>query len=102
MRKSFTITIDAPDGTQGIAEALATALDDPMNYGEHDVSEWDVTIAEVPGRAPTPEDVVWGTLEDWNAGDARLTRELTNDVLARLTEAGYRIVALAGEEREDQ
>lgn len=46
MKKVFTVEIVAPDGTGGITEALAAALDLPDNYGSADVSDWDVTLSE--------------------------------------------------------
>lgn len=46
MRKAFTITIEAPDGTEGITEAiLAAALNLPEDYGDLD---WDVSVAAAP------------------------------------------------------
>lgn len=56
----ITVTVTTPDGTEGVADAIAYALDSPLNYPDDaDTQDWGVDVSDGTGpRAElTPADV---------------------------------------------
>jgi hypothetical protein len=47
MKTTITVIATTPDGTEGVADALAHALNDPVNYPDDvDTSDWGVNVID--------------------------------------------------------
>jgi len=55
MEQRITVVVTAPDGTNGITDAIAFALDNPMNYPDDvDTDDWCVYVPAENSK-PEPE-----------------------------------------------
>lgn len=102
MRKEFTVTVEVPDDADPaeILSALESALDDPMNYGDHDTSEWmDVTVGSAGPGTWEPGGILnrlWNVADDYEASvldDLLIRASVTWQCENRLAEGhacGYR------------
>ncbi len=67
MKTTVTVTVTAPDGTTGVTDAVAYALDSPLNYPDDtDTSDWGVNVTG-PGDYPPGTPMITNSRETYPA-----------------------------------